>query len=1293
MSRIESQALGGFYETQPDILPLIAAQIGCPADTHHTITFLDPCAGKGAAILDIAYRLTNDGKKARFAVYAAEAEQKRADELSRAIKASNANHRSTTLEGDAFQAVWTYDTWNDGADLLFLNPPYDHDRDEKRLEEKFLKRFTDALRPGGILVFLVPFHALKHSAETLATHYHSIGCCRYPEPEWNEFHQVVLFAIRSDVPDYNQVTQQIIEKWAEHPAELPILQETDQRPYVLQLDGSSGFASFELSTMDMETALAQAPVGISQRWMGLDRDPDQLIGVTFPVAEPARPVHIAMSIASGAISGQQVTSGTPGLPDLMVNGSFERETVTVDTNTNSKGEVTGYVQIEQPKLRVSVLDMETWTYYDLAAGAEPTGTTDIAEFNIADLLYHYQDSLADALKSQCPPLYDPTNPEHLVPLPQTARTLYKMQEHATRACLKLLREGENPFLLGEVGTGKTTVALTTAFAYGAKRIAVVCPPHLTRSWPDQVRSVLSGAVVQIVNNISDFNVEPNTTTTEPGAGMVIYVIAQTAAKLSHAMAPAVLPENRCPKCGSIKSATESEITKERRWCKTRSYIPKDELGQLCLDLASLEYPSGGSASPWLVSSRMLRKMRCEWKDRAPGRLEPLLKRLGEMLFHRNDLWRSFALLAISHPGSQEIDDYLADLANRLYTQEGATSYTWDVARNILLLLQDPERARSIAAEWESRKIEKTLYYLNPWQKFREQLAGSHKDHSDGPRRSLDGGVSFHHNRYSYERGDVAAASKALRILEAETEWARGEPCNTPLYQSSPNPRRYPLAMWLSRYGRHLYDMVLLDEGHEYRTKGSAQEKAAHRICERKPTILLSGSIMSGKASSLFINMWALSRRFRAEFGRDQQSEFITRYGYRKTLVEVPKDKSEKVSVYGTHSDRVEPDYGKVRTLGEAPGVLPLFVLTHLMRQAVWMHKTDLDNELPPAYESRETVLMLGEQAERYEELQNSVVKQAAQDRFDKLLTGRLMGALGQVPSYADLCTSDVGNGHSEAHWIVQYPAHLEVFDPLVAMVPLYPADVLLPKEEWLINKVQSELAEERNVIVFVYHTGGGLAQRLQRILNNAGIPSSYMDAGKVSSRIRESWLDQEIENGCRVLLVNPTAVQTGLNNLVHFCTAIWYEPICDAIIWRQANGRLDRIGQTREVRIIAAVYEACTQVDVLDLNAAKVEVSMMLDGLSTSSALKASGAGDGDTEMAYSLGQALFHRITDPNRTQPVKPAVTQIVRRDSRNGEEKPEAQEQTVITFKRIPAWIAQGKKRKPAHIENEALQYMMF
>lgn len=1294
MARTASQALGGYYPTPPDVTPILATHLQCPIEAHARITVLDPCAGKGEAVLALADFITDSRTLAAYEVYGVEAETERAAELARAIKQSGAAYASTGLCADAFQVMWKFDRWNPGADLLFLNPPYDHDKEHGRLEEKFLDRFTTALRPGGVLIYLVPFHALKASAATLALHYHTISCYRFPEPDYDVFKQVALFAIRNDVTDPTRSEQGRIEAWARDPMTMPVLKEQSEPPYALP-SGPSGFDAFKSYDVDVSSTIAAAAPGIGQRWLGLDLTPADMTDMVFPVAQSPSAAHISQALASGVLAGQRVEPDTPGLPPLLVNGTFERRYETVETKENNKGEVTGYVQVQKPMLRVSVLNLRTYEYHDLAQGSEPTDTTLIEHFNIADLLHHYQTSLVETLQRQCPALHDPTRPDHRITLPSTARTLYTVQNHAAQTCLKLLRQGDTPFLLGEVGTGKSVTSLTTAVAYGAKRILVFCPPHLTHSWVDQVQAVLPGAVAQIVEKLSDLQLEPEPGD-QPGAGVIVYILAQTAGKLGHTVVAGTTEHHTCPRCGSVARGTTKELVSQRVTCKHRSLIAPDDTGQFVLDLAQMLHPCEGMKQQGLTRfapGRILSQMHADWSAWAPGRLDELLERLGTMLLARTEFWQAFALLCVAHPGN--VDALIARVARSLYEKEDATSHHFDTARTLLRVMQDTDLALAVAADLQALNRERVYSYHNVWNDFQVLLSGEKSSYGNGPRRVV-AGFFYEHNQTRYERGDSAAALKAFRLLEPVIEWQRGPVCGEPLYQSTAKPRRYPIATWLSRYGRHLWDFTLLDEGQEYRNDGSANERAAHRLSEGKPTMLLSGSIGNGKASGLFANMWALSHRFRREFARDQMTTFVNIYGYRKQYVEVEDAKSEVIS-YGTYTDRVEANSQTTRKLGEAPGVLPLFILRHLMPVAVWMRKTDLDNELPSYTETREAVSMTSEQRTAYTTLERELLQRIAADRFQEGLAGKLFGQLGQLPSFLDRCTTDTGNGHDDT-WVVAYPPHIAGGAHVTSEL-LLPASTELPKETWLIEKVRAELDEERNVLIFVQHTGSGLATRLQKVLTGAGISASYLDAGKVGTSKREAWVNQEIARGCRVLLVNPMAVQTGLNNLVHFCTGIWYEPVCDAIAWRQANGRLHRIGQTQTVRVIAATYAASPQGDVLDLNARKVRASMALDGLDISAALQASGAGEDDAEAAFELGQALYNRLTDPGyqRGEALTLHLTPAQHIHPPRQAAQPEV---APPTFKTVPASVVNKRRgRRSTTVgdeqatQGEALQYVMF
>src|SRR5205085_6130411 len=95
---------------------------------------------------------------------------------------------------------------------------------------------------------------------------------------------------------------------------------------------------------------------------------------------------------------------------------------------------------------------------------------------------------------------------------------------------------------------------------------------------------------------------------------------------------------------------------------------------------------------------------------------------------------------------------------------------------------------------------------------------------------LDSGVlTLREGGTTYAQGNVAAARRALEILVELGQFGAGPLCNEPLYTAVPQPRRVPLARYIARHARRQFDLVILDELHEFNNSGSAQEQAAHLL--------------------------------------------------------------------------------------------------------------------------------------------------------------------------------------------------------------------------------------------------------------------------------------------------------------------------------------------------------------------------------------------------------------------------------------------------------------------------------
>jgi hypothetical protein len=291
--------------------------------------------------------------------------------------------------------------------------------------------------------------------------------------------------------------------------------------------------------------------------------------------------------------------------------------------------------------------------------------------------------------------------------------------------------------------------------------------------------------------------------------------------------------------------------------------------------------------------------------------------------------------------------------------------------------------------------------------------------------------------------------------------------------------------------------------------------------------------------------------------------------------------------------------------------------------------------------------------DRYKNLASVLKNQIKRDAFGPL-AGKLFGQVSELPSYLDRATDDMGNC-SDGWWRIRYPEDCE--GGLVAEQQPFARDVISSKEQWIINRVRSELAESRNVLVFGYHAE--VLPRLRRLIQEQlGEPCALLLAGnsdrvdvkrsrkstpgegpvaKVDPAKRKPWIQENVvARGIRAMVVNSTAVQTGLNNLVHFNSIIWVEnPACNPIGFRQANGRIFRPGQKKETRIFFPVYEDTAQESAHSLLMLKVGVSEGTDGLDARGAMAAAGVGEQQTMSAFGVGKQLFQMMEDERARVP----------------------------------------------------------
>ena len=165
-------------------------------------------------------------------------------------------------------------------------------------------------------------------------------------------------------------------------------------------------------------------------------------------------------------------------------------------------------------------------------------------------------------------------------------------------------------------------------------------------------------------------------------------------------------------------------------------------------------------------------------------------------------------------------------------------------------------------------------------------------------------------------------------------------CGSALWQAdNSGPRRYPLADYVKNHMPGFFDLLIGDEVHEYKGRGSAQGIAAGVLadaCGRSLT--LTGTLLGGYSSTLFHLLYRFSPDIRSEFGRSEEGRWINRYGF----VEHSIGKDDGHSVEDGRNSR-RRKYRK--TVKERPGLAPS-ALFHLIGNSVFLRLSDVASGLP-----------------------------------------------------------------------------------------------------------------------------------------------------------------------------------------------------------------------------------------------------------------------------------------------------------------------------------------------------------
>lgn len=183
MMRLAGRIKMGYYPTPPRVVAMLSTWFG----SSQPFAALDPCCGEGRALAD--FLQCRHGA----AGYGVELDRARAMEARRRLR--------RVLHTDAFFIRTSHEAFS----LLWLNPPYDtgeaEDGRRERLEVRFLRDMHVYLKPGGVLIYIIPEEQLTEKVAKMLTYrFSDLRAFRFPDPEFGEYGQVVVLGGKKPAP-------------------------------------------------------------------------------------------------------------------------------------------------------------------------------------------------------------------------------------------------------------------------------------------------------------------------------------------------------------------------------------------------------------------------------------------------------------------------------------------------------------------------------------------------------------------------------------------------------------------------------------------------------------------------------------------------------------------------------------------------------------------------------------------------------------------------------------------------------------------------------------------------------------------------------------------------------------------------------------------------------------------------------------------------------------------------------------------------------------------------------------
>lgn len=1161
MARLASQVKAGYYPIPPEELQFILNYI---QPNKHGGRILDPVAGKGAALATLAMKL-------QYEAYANELNAHRAAETKRIIdvlrnREMPLNDESIirTVHGDiAFLTVSMH-----SIQIMYLNPPYDWDQEDKRLELKFLKTANRWLQPGGVLIFVVPESAItiRETQRYIASFFNKVTIKRFSDANYETFKQHIIIGYRNQKAQ--EPSESVLKTFSDHfaakeryivradPIEEPEksedeklkwwLGEATQKNETNLRDSIAQQAIFGPQNWPQPEEKEYVPVIDWRRMPSIAEEPDIIYK---PVAPKNRGnfnyfgavvsiedveldiqengVHQTKEYADlFAPADENMENLDPLMP--MKQGHLARiiaagmldsvvldngdERVMIKGTTVRNVVMTGTVEVprkdKEPATKATYQEVPQPRIMTLD---EKGVIEEIEPENTAEFLIKWMPELTKHVEELYPPRYrfDFAGYKELI---GDRASLFTAQKHAVAAVCLQLEKTRDAIISGEMGSGKTRMGAVVIAAMQYRRALVAVPPHLVSKWKRELKIAIPECKVMHLETVSDVDtwMERDEQKTIQ-VGIIKFTTVRAASGWRHAV-----------NYWELITEEENEIFMQRA-----ERIEKLQPVPVLSDEMAIKWRR------WLA----WRKLKTRRGVRFPS--------TGAVMKNRKGIPYSY----------KEIMGSTVMREKHRVAHPERTGLRGDTDKNGKPKQYNLSRVRT--------------YYDAAYQytRSRDPEMPTFKDYARMERQLFSNSLSMSANGHK-----------------------KPVPIGADRYPSGAKTR---LAQYIKKKYRYAIDITIYDEVQKLKGADSAQGIALGTLASAsKKNLSMTGTIYGGKASTIFHILYRTSDEVREAFTdkaakgtkRMQLRRWLDLYGMASWTVTESEEPASRMSQSGTRRTKSAPKEAP----GSAPGILPW-----LLNRTVFISLADMGKDLPPFKEHAVPIVpeqaMLDNIMEFEMEFGSKMRKRLAMG--DRGLLGAYLWAMIGWPDspWRDEIITDPKTRGTAFEEIVGHIPKIRPFQP-------DKPETYHPKEREMVERAVQESKKGRGVVICCLQTQvRDITDQWTKMLKRRGLSVAVLNPSSVTTAKRESWIKKHEKKGTQVIITHPRSIETGLD-LYEYPTIFWMMIDYSVYTVLQTSRRPFRIGQDKEVHIYYFYYQQTMQEQAVKLVAEKAAAAYQTTG-------------------------------------------------------------------------------------------------